>query len=471
MIAKTKTGDSFRGLANYLEQEKKIAFKETRNLTGDYKDHYVRMMEESASLSSRAEEPVYHMSLSYSPKDNPNKADMLEDADQVLEKMGLDEHQAVIVAHNDEKFEHLHIMVNRVHPWKGKAWERWNDWDRVRPILRDIEKQRGYERVSDRNWGKGKGLTNGEIHQWKKHELDNPPLKIKAEFYNFKGGFEQAKSWKDIEDFLKEAGCRIKPKGRGGVIEDRATGKQLKLSRVDRKFSFGELQKEHGNYKEWQQKEIQQKREEAHQRKVERDRKQALRQKKTAINNRLRHPEASEDENPYRRVKRSRGFESWDRVEQTLEGINLEIVLEGGTPYIIQTATGKGVSLGEWEEGANKLTDFNAQQYQSLFNWKANKVIGRNRDLSGREKKVLKGFVKALAQGNEGEEAEATQALKKALYSKNQVKKVISLFKTLAKLSGPTGRVATLGQSVSKAVLSEMNQRGRSRGRDHGIGL
>jgi hypothetical protein len=423
MIAKTKTGVSFRGLANYLEQEKKIAFKETRNLTGDHKDHYVRMMEESASLSSRTEQPVYHMSLSYSPKDNPSKAQMLEDAGQVLEKMGLDEHQAVIVAHNDEKYKHLHIMANRVHPVEGKAWERWNDWDRVRPILRDIEKQRGYVPVHDHNWAKGKGLTNGEIHQWKKHGLDNAPLKIKAEFYDFKGGFEQAESWKDIESFLKEADCRITPKGRGGVIEDRATGKQLKLSRVDRRFSFGELQKQHGNYKEWQQKEIQQKREEAQKRKAERDRKQALMQKKTAINNRLRHPEARESENPYQRVKRARGFESWDRVEQHLKGIDLEIGLENGNPYIIQTETGKGVSLGEWEEGANQLTDFNAQQHQSLFSWKANKVIGRNNDFYGREKKALKGFVKAFDQGQEEKEAEATQALKKALYSKNRVKK------------------------------------------------
>jgi Relaxase/Mobilisation nuclease domain len=35
--------------------------------------------------------------------------------------LGLEEHQAIILEHTDEPHEHVHIVVNRVHPETGKA--------------------------------------------------------------------------------------------------------------------------------------------------------------------------------------------------------------------------------------------------------------------------------------------------------------------------------------------------------------
>ena len=487
MIAKTGTGGGFRGLANYMENENKMKFKETRNLTGDHKDHYIRMMEESASLSSRVEKPVWHLTLSYAETDNPSKKMMLEDADQVLEKMGLDEHQAVIVAHNDEDFEHLHVMVNRVHPVKGKAWNRWNDWDRAKAILRDIEKQRGYREVSEKNWGKGKGLTNGEIHQWKDRGLEGAPLKVRAQLYNFEGAFEKAESWKDIEDFLKEAGCRIKPKYPGGVIEDRSTGKQMKLSRVDRKFSFGELQKEHGNYKEWKAQERARKRELAKKRqakrkaeKAEKARKEQLARKKEEINNGLRHSHNTRVVKPYNNVKTYRWLESWEEVESRLEKTGLAIDFHEGKPVIYQTETGKGFTLDSWEKGSNKLSDFDAQQTESLSAYKTRQEAGKL--LSDRKQvhkwgigwknaKKLKQFLKDYQQGRE---ADAKESLRKILNSRFTAQKVIKVFKALAKLSGPMPAVS-VGKSLSEKAFSKLKakakSKSRNRGKDTGLGL
>ncbi|NIW00546.1 relaxase/mobilization nuclease domain-containing protein [Candidatus Saccharibacteria bacterium] len=471
MIAKLKTGTSFMALANYMEQEQKMEFKEARNLTGDYKSHYVRMMDESASLSSRVEQPVYHVTLSYAEEDNPSKDMMLEDADQVLEELGLGEHQAVIVGHNDEEYKHLHLMVNRVHPIEGKAWNPWNDRDRAKAILRDIEKQRGYRQVSEKNWGKGKGMSNGEIHQLRDHGLDNPPLKFKSQFYDFKGGFEKAENWKDIEDLLKEAGCRIKPKGRGGVIEDRSTGKQMKLSRVDRKFSFGELQKEHGNYKEWKAQERKRKQELARQRQAEIAKKQALAKKKEDINNKLMHPDALEDENPYRRVKRCRGYDSWERVEQNLSAIDLELRLHNDKPAVVQTATNKGVYLSSWEEGSNKVSDFNAQKFQSFKNYKFHQKAGQylenNQRKLGLSLTQVKQIKKFLEQHQTGNEAEAKKALKTVLSGRAKVNQAIKIFKTLANFTG-AGKAVTAGQSIAGKVLSQLNEISRGRGRERG---
>src|SRR5699024_7490235 len=256
MIAKSTSGSSFRGLANYLEGEEKIDFKEAHNLAGDHKDHYVRCMEDTASMS-RAEKPVYHVSLSYAEADNPTKEMMLEDGNQVLQKLGLDDHQAVFVAHQDTDHKHLHMMINRVHPEKGRAWNSFGDRYKLRGIAKEIEHQRGYTQTRLKDPDKYKELTNGEYHQLQDRGLDQMPLKAKAEFYELDKTFDQARGWEELRAGLSEVGMEIRRKGRGGVLHEKATGQTLKLSRIDsnkgRNQSLGRLEKRFGKRKKFEQ--------------------------------------------------------------------------------------------------------------------------------------------------------------------------------------------------------------------------
>lgn len=250
MIGKSTTGSSFRGLANYLEDKEKIEFKEAHNLAGDHKDHYVRMMEDTASMS-KAEKPVYHVSLSYSPEDNPSREMMVEDANQVLEKLGLGDHQAVFVAHKDTDHRHLHMMINRVHPEKGRAWNTFGDRYKIRSIAKEIEIQRGYEETRLKDPNRHYELTNGEYRQFQEHGFGKKmPLKAKVEFYDLDKMFDQAQGWEQLRMQLSEIGCQIKRKGRGGVLQDRETGQTIKLSRIDsdlgRNQSLGRLERRFG---------------------------------------------------------------------------------------------------------------------------------------------------------------------------------------------------------------------------------
>jgi hypothetical protein len=68
-------------------------------------------------------------------------------ADKVLNRLGLSEHQAVIVAHRDRSHAHVHILVNRVHPELGRAWERWKDQPIIQQVLREEEKALGLRTV------------------------------------------------------------------------------------------------------------------------------------------------------------------------------------------------------------------------------------------------------------------------------------------------------------------------------------
>lgn len=45
---------------------------------------------------------------------------------------------------------HLHLLVNRVHPDTGKAWERWKDQPVIQQVLREEERGLGMREVSGR---------------------------------------------------------------------------------------------------------------------------------------------------------------------------------------------------------------------------------------------------------------------------------------------------------------------------------
>lgn len=244
MIGYSGTGGSFRGLANYLENEQKMEFRETKNLPGIDRDMDIRLMEDTAELSNRIEQPVSHFSISYSPRDNPTKEQMIEDMNQVLDDLGLGDHQAVLVGHNDHEYQHVHAMVNRVHEDKNRAWNPWQDGKRIKESLKQIELDRGYEKVSAKDISKARAqASKGEIH-WARR-IGNKPIQDRA---NIREMFNKSTNWGDLENRLYSIGCQIKKRGGGAVIHDPATDQKMKLSRVGRKHSFGKLQDRFGEY-------------------------------------------------------------------------------------------------------------------------------------------------------------------------------------------------------------------------------
>jgi hypothetical protein len=65
--------------------------------------------------------PVFAYSLAWHPGERPTKTEMMDAARASIEAQGLEEHQAIILNHDDEPQAHVHIIVNRVHPATGKA--------------------------------------------------------------------------------------------------------------------------------------------------------------------------------------------------------------------------------------------------------------------------------------------------------------------------------------------------------------
>ena len=61
-----------------------------------------------------------------------------------LNQLGYKHHQYVIVAHDDRKHFHIHIMLNKVHPVTYKAHTPYRDWIILDAAVRSLEAKYGW---------------------------------------------------------------------------------------------------------------------------------------------------------------------------------------------------------------------------------------------------------------------------------------------------------------------------------------
>lgn len=161
MIGKVnKLGTSFKYHARYLEHgrqdalprdRERVDWIEARNLPTRDPEAASRIMAATARDADSIQPPVYSFSISFDPADPVNRETMRQVADRTLRELGLQDHQAVIVAHRDRAHPHVHVMVNRVHPEHHKVWSNWHDYRRIERSLRQQEAELGLRRVPGRH--------------------------------------------------------------------------------------------------------------------------------------------------------------------------------------------------------------------------------------------------------------------------------------------------------------------------------
>lgn len=157
MIASTSSGRVFAGLGRYLargrrgSEEDRVAWAEARHLPTRDPEIAARYMQASALTNSRVEKAVYHVALSFDPNDPVTPAVMRQAANRLIRDLGLEEHQAIFVAHQDRAHPHVHLMINRVHPETGRVWDRSYDYRRIETSLRAQEVELGVRVVAGRH--------------------------------------------------------------------------------------------------------------------------------------------------------------------------------------------------------------------------------------------------------------------------------------------------------------------------------
>jgi hypothetical protein len=160
-----RKGRSFKGAIAYIihdpdqaDTDERVLFTETRNLRTDdpekaakvmaYTAMHAKDLKAAAGLKAtgrKADNPVYHLSLSWIPGEKPTQAEMMEAGQAALRALGFSEHEAVFAAHGDKQHLHLHVVVNRVHPVTGKSHNPNYDYDQLQAWGNDYDKARGME--------------------------------------------------------------------------------------------------------------------------------------------------------------------------------------------------------------------------------------------------------------------------------------------------------------------------------------
>jgi hypothetical protein len=252
MIGKARRGSGFGGLYSYLHRGDRAEWTSTRNLVYGELEQVPAIMRATADMNDRVEKPVYHLVVSLADGESLSRERWDHVADRVLTRLGLENHQALLVLHKDTEHEHIHVMVNRVD-LDGRVWKGWRDWVGREAELRNLEKELGLQQVQGPRFlrpneplDRTEDFTSGEIHQARRTGDAAFVEKIRREAGHH---FREAQSWADLAARIHPHGLRLEARGRGLVVTD---GEQMvKASRIDRDSSRGALEARLGDFREW----------------------------------------------------------------------------------------------------------------------------------------------------------------------------------------------------------------------------
>jgi hypothetical protein len=228
-----------RGSQNGLEPNR-VAWISCRNLDGvDEPARAAQVMRAHAGEHRRAKRPVYHFGISLRPAEHLSPEQWQQAVEQVLERLGLGRHQALIVAHGDTGREHVHVVVNRVRD-DGPAWHR--DFDRAKALDAVTRIATAYGLVGAGDSGLPALSANAYLAA--RHTSRQPLCdRVRDEAAV---AFAEAAGWQDLEARLADRGFRLAPAARkpGLLVTDGSH--YASLSQVDRSLSGPKLARRFG---------------------------------------------------------------------------------------------------------------------------------------------------------------------------------------------------------------------------------
>jgi branched-subunit amino acid transport protein AzlD len=144
MIGNQTKGRGFRGLLEYLENQ-----KDAKLIGGNMGNNNARALARefkiSRQLNPEADRVVYHASLSLLHNERLDEATWNEIANRYLEKMGFDNNQYVVYRHSNTEHDHIHICASRIRLDNGKIVHDSWDYKRSETIIRQLELDYGLQ--------------------------------------------------------------------------------------------------------------------------------------------------------------------------------------------------------------------------------------------------------------------------------------------------------------------------------------
>lgn len=213
-----------------------------------------------AEESIQSKMPVTHWILSWQENEQPSREQADEAVSLFLRGMGLAEHQTFYALHKNTGNYHLHIVVNRTHPYTQKVIQPHKGFDinEAHKIVAEIEHRQGWAPQENARY---RVNEQGYVVRNLRHRTQIRPNPKAEDFENATGEksaqriaqerghavIQNATYWEELHAGLDAVGLRFVRKGSGAVIFVGDTA--VKASSVDRNFSMSRLSKRLGKFK------------------------------------------------------------------------------------------------------------------------------------------------------------------------------------------------------------------------------
>ena len=254
------------GLVDYILAEHddrgkdKLAYAGSRNFLTTTVAAQKREMISLAEESIQSRMPVTHWILSWQENEQPSREQVDEAVNLFLRGMGLAEHQTLYALHKNTGNCHLHIVVNRTHPYTEKVIQphRGFDIEEAHKIIAEIEHRQGWTpqinaryRVNEQGYVVKNLLRRERVKPRPKAEdFESATGEKSAQRIAQERGhtvIQSASCWEELHAGLDAVGLRFVRKGSGAVIFVGDTA--IKASSVDRNFGMSKLCKRLGEFK------------------------------------------------------------------------------------------------------------------------------------------------------------------------------------------------------------------------------
>ncbi len=248
------TGKSFIGLAAYLKSGKGGHSPERIEWTAgihvnDHPGIAASEMRMLARNNTRVDRPVYHYSINWHPEESErvDRDLALEVVKATLDDLGLSEHQALVVAHNDTEHFHVHVMVNRIHPETFKSWKQGLSIKALERSMAQLSLEHGFDIVPGHHNAEELGISPPPYdtalpdgaHWYEDRTGDDSDLTCAREALF--DHVNDAITWDDLTERLEPLGFKVEPSGRGMVFRDKDGG-FIKASAISRDFARERLE-------------------------------------------------------------------------------------------------------------------------------------------------------------------------------------------------------------------------------------
>jgi hypothetical protein len=235
----TTPGRSFEGAGMYYLHDKealtkeRVEFTHAENIPTQDPDKALKWMAYSSIAANEAKEQnrtpgrriqnsVWTVSLSWHPEQKPTKEEMVDAGRSWMKHRGLQEHQALMVSHNDEEHRHIHLIVNLVHPVTLKL----NREAVSRSKIQSSQWAEEYERKNGKIYCEQRVENNAKRRKGEYVKHREPEAEFRAHVAQL---YRQSDNGQAFKAALEQNGYRL-AQGKRIVVIDR-DGKTHSLSR------------------------------------------------------------------------------------------------------------------------------------------------------------------------------------------------------------------------------------------------